>query len=236
MKTNILLLFLLCISINVSAQELLDFDYTEDYEVILKQTKDESSKLYVEDLFPRFKKGDKTLTEYEVLALNINYTENDNYWPYQDVDLEREIWRLNEEQNFDIALKKCDTLLQRNPFSLIGNREKAYALSETGKVDESVTFENRFYLAVNSILATGEGTSYESSFFTISPMDGQWIIRLILGKEICSMGSGSDEDGNFHDILGVQIDESEECINLFFNIEPASKRIFGPNGLQVENN
>lgn len=87
---------------------------------------------------------------------------------------------------------------------------------------------------VSSVLSTGDGTSYESSWFTLSPADGQWIIKLAFRQSICSMGSGRDEDGNFHDILGIQYEDSGDCTELFFNIEPASGRMFGPEGLQLD--
>ena len=133
-------------------------------------------------------------------------------------------------------LKKCDTLLFNNPFSILGNREKGYVLSKTGQIEESKIYENRLDLSVTSVLVTGDGTSYESSWFTLSPLDGQWIIRLMFRKGICSMGSGRDENGNFHDILGIELDDEESCPELYFNIEPASNRMFGPDGLKMENN
>ena len=48
------------------------------------------------------------------------------------------------------------------------------------------------------------------------------------------MGSGSDGNGNFHDILGIKFEDSEECNSLYFNIEPATKRMFGKEGSNLD--
>lgn len=216
------------------SQDNIDFDYSKDYNSILKLTKDSSSDIFYKDLFKRFEQADSTLTNYEMIALQIGYTDNPNYWPYQDITLEREIWSLNEEKEFDKAKSKLDTLLSNNPFSILGHREMSYVYSKLGDKSKTDLHFRKFDLVVSSVLSTGDGTSYESSWFTLSPADGQWIIKLAFSQSICSMGSGRDEDGNFHDILGIQYEDSEDCTELFFNIGPASSRMFGPEGLQLD--
>ena len=164
--------------------------------------------------------------------MQIGYTDNPKYWPYQDISLERDIWSLNEKSNFELAKKKLDTLLSNNPFNILGHREMSYVLGKLGNKAKADLHYSKFELIVASVLSTGDGTSYETSWFTLSPADGQWIIKLALRQEVCSMGSGSDKNGNFHDILGIKLEGTEECRDLFFNIETASKRMFGPEGLK----
>lgn len=123
--------------------------------------------------------------------------------------------------------------LDKNPFNLLANREKSYAFRKLSAPDSAQIYINRFDLVALSDLSTGDGLSYESSWFVLSPADGQWIIRLAFQEDICFMGSGRDSDGNFHDILGIQFEDSEECTNLFFNIEHAASRMFGPEGLKL---
>lgn len=226
MKQSFIALFTtLFFSITVVSQEKIDFNYKRDFDKILEATEHDDSQISFKKLFPRFAVADTTLTNYEILALQIAYTENENYLPYQDIELEREIWSLNEEGKFEEAIKKCDILLKNNPFNLIANREKGYALSKTNKETEAENFNTKFYLIVSCDLSTGTGTTYENSFFVLSPADGQWIIKLALQSEICKMGSGRDKNNLFHDILGIKINEREECIDLFFNIEHATKRM-----------
>jgi hypothetical protein len=215
-------------------QNKIDFKFTRDYESILKATKDSKNKLFYDDLFKRFEKADTTLTDYEMIALQIGYTDNPNYWPYQDVELEREIWDLNANKEFDKAKKLLDTLLTNNPFSILGHKEMNYIYRKLGNKELEDIYFKKFNMIVESVLSTGRGTSYESSWFTLSPADGQWIIKIALKQSICFTGSGYDENGNFHDILGISNADTDECIKLYFNINPASKRILGKNSLSIE--
>ena len=73
------------------------FDYKKDFYEILEQTSDKTSNLYYLKLLPRFQSNDTTLTDYEVLALMIRYTEDSNYHAYSDISVEREIYSLNGE-------------------------------------------------------------------------------------------------------------------------------------------
>ena len=86
-------------------QDKIDFDYSKDYDSILKMTKDNTNKLYYNDLLERFQKADSTLTNFELVALQIGYTDNPKYYPYQDIEIEREIWSLNEKRNLNLQKK-----------------------------------------------------------------------------------------------------------------------------------
>ena len=235
-------LILLICTCFISAQDKIDFKYSRDYHRILELTKSDTSKLYYPNLYKRYIVGDTTLTNYEVLSLQIGYTDNENYWPYQDIETEREIWNLNEEKKYKKAIKSSNTLLSRNPFYMIACREKSYALGKIGQKDSADYYFNRFNQIVLSDLATGDGKSYETSWFVISPADGQWIIKLPLEGKICFMGSGRDKDKNFHDILGYKPDnevdsqkdgKESDCIHLYFNVQHAVKRMFGKNGMKI---
>ncbi len=235
MKNALTTIFSLIITFIIYGQEKIDFDYTKDYDSILKMSKDKTNKLFYNDLFERFQKADSTLTNYELVTLQIGYTDNPKYYPYQDIGLEREIWSLNEKGEFELAKKKLDTLLSNNPFNILGHREMSYVQYKLGNKKNGYLHYKKFELIVTSVLSTGDGTSYETSWFTLSPADGQWIIKLAFRQEICSMSSGSDHNGNFHDILGIKFEDSEDCKELYFNIEPATKRMFGKQNLNVDN-
>ena len=139
---------------------------------------------------------------------------------------------LNENEEFQLAEKKLDTLLSNNPFNILGLREMSYVQSKLGNKELADLYYEQFHLIIGSVLSTGDGTSYQTSWFTLSPADGQWIIKLVFSQGICFMGSGRDMNGNFHDILGIKFEDSEDCNKLYFNIQPASNRMFGPEGLK----
>jgi tetratricopeptide (TPR) repeat protein len=237
------ILILIIINSSIYAQEDIDFKYSRDYKRILEMTKMDTSALFYPKLYKRFLAADSTLTNYEVLALQIGYTDNDNYWPYQDIEMEREIWGLNEQKEYEKAIKTCDTLLSRNPYNLLACREKSYAFKKLGQPDSADYYFDRFDKIVCCDLATGDGNTYETSWFVISPADGQWIIQLAFQGSICFMGSGQDKDENFHDILGYKSDEEDDskskkrkkendCLHLYFNIEHAANRMFGKDGMK----
>ena len=79
---------------------------------------------------------------------------------------------------------------------------------------------------------SGKGTSADSAFFSLTPIDGQNFIRKYLRAKIGTMGSGSDSYGNFVDILGYisKDSENEEEIPLYFQIQHAMKEM----NLQIE--
>jgi hypothetical protein len=233
MKRTLTAILGIVITCLVYGQDKIDFDFTRDYDSILKMTKDNSNKLFYSDLFERFQKVDSTLTNYELVALQIGYTDNPKYYPYQDINLEKEIWSLNENEEFNLAEKKLDTLLSNNPYNILGHREMSYVQSKLGNKERAHLHYKQFDLILASVMSSGDGTSYETSWFTLSPADGQLIIKLVFQRAICSIGTGSDHNGNFHDILGMKFEDSEDCIELFFNIEPATKRMFGKNGLNI---
>lgn len=73
---------------------------------------------------------------------------------------------------------------------------------------------------VDAILWSGDG-SYNSPYFVLSPIDGQTIIKYIFGESIGTMGSGSDKNGCFLDIL--EMNTEKESITQYFIIEHTIK-------------
>ncbi len=195
------------------------FDYTKDFDSILQQSKDAASKFFYPKLNGRFQKNDSTLTNQEVLALMIGFTENENYKPYQNVSKEREILRLISDGKYEEALTKSNSLLETNPLNNTALMEKGFAL---WKLEDENFEDTKFkYLKIlDAIFSSGDG-SMENAFFVLSPIDGQTIIKYVWQGSIGMMGSGSDENGNFLDIL--EMEKDGEKMNIYFNIEHAMK-------------
>lgn len=227
------LLFLLLPLVSFGQEEII-FDYHRDYPVILAKTAVDTAEMSFDKLFPRFVKGDTSLSNYEMIALQIGYTKNDNYWPYDGVKLEGEVEKLLHGESSDELLAKCDTLLKLNPFSLMGNLGKGVAYIKGSIADSAAQYLNRFFLVALSDLSTGDGKSFENSIFVLSPKDGQYLIRYLFQTEICFMGSDFDDKGKFYDILGVPKQEEGDCVHLYFNIDHAARRMFGPEGLKID--
>lgn len=207
------------------AQELIEFNYKKDYPILLKESKNKKGPYAYETLLKRFLHADTSLSPKEILVLQIAFTENENYRPYQEMDREKIIWKLNDADKFSEALKHCDTILTKNPFNLLANREKAYALSKLEK-DSADHYFRRFEMLINANLSTGTGFSIDSSWFVLGPADGQLIITTVFSAKVCYMGSGNDAHGHFHDILGMKLDDMNYCANLYFNIHHAANRMF----------
>lgn len=65
----------------------------------------------------------------------------------------------------------------------------------------------------------------EAPYFVLSPLDGQTLITHVFGASIGSMGSGSDPNGYFLDMLEI-VEEGKESRTLCFNIDHATKKMF----------
>jgi hypothetical protein len=199
-----------------------DFNYNNDFKSILNKTKDKSSEYYYPTLLDRFNKNDETLTELEMIALQIGFTADKNYKPYSTIDQEREILKLTGDKDYNKALKACDQLLKKNPVNLTALMEQGFAASELGK-PEGKELVDKAKKVIASILWSGDG-SYDRPYFVLGPMDGQIIIRYIFGNSIGTMGSGSDAHGNFLDILEMETEGKKE--NVYFVIQHAVDKMF----------
>lgn len=225
---QLLLFFALTItgSFTVFAQEF-EFDYNKDYPKILDQTKDETSHLYYDTLLRRFQANDETLTDFEVLALLIGFTDNDYFKPYKYLPIEREIYTLNGDGKFEEALAMCDSLLSYVPVSQQAIIEKSYSLHKLGQEDSAQYYMWQFRKIMAAMGRSGDGLTPETAFFSLGPADGQNFITKYLSSSIGIMGSTLDKNQNFVDILEIVMKDEEtheeRRRNLYFQIEHAKK-------------
>ncbi|MCB0497217.1 MAG: DUF4919 domain-containing protein [Cyclobacteriaceae bacterium] len=208
------------------------FNYHKDFKRILEQSKDKSSEFYYPKLLERFNRNDSTLTDLEVLALQIGFTANSNYKPYQTVSIEREIKDLVWKEKYEEALIECNKFLKTNPLNFTALMEKGFAYMKLGKEGSELQKE-RFMIVLHSILASGEGTK-DSPFFVLSPIDGQTLITHIFGESIGIMGSGTDANGNFLDILEMKKEDGSSK-TLYFNINHAAEKMFSESDMKKIN-
>ncbi len=90
----------------------LDYSKITDFENLTKQTKDEKSPYFYNDLLFKFK-ADSQLTDEQVYMLLIGFTQQEAYKPYsQEAD---QVYELNSQEKFDEAISKANELLKSNP-------------------------------------------------------------------------------------------------------------------------
>lgn len=201
-----------------------EFNYKRDYKLILEQTKDSTSRLAYDVLLARFKANDTTMTDYEVLALLIGFTAKEDFKPYGDLGNETAIYSLNEKRKYRNALDTASAFLEKHPLSQQAIIEKSYSFEQLGYDDSSKHYRYQFTRIMKAMEFSGDGR--KKPMFALGPADGQNYITIYLGQEIGIMGSGSDADGNFMDMLDVHPSDGAPSYTLKFIIQHAMDRMF----------
>lgn len=194
------------------------FDYHRDFQYYLSESSKPESQYNYETLLNRFHNEDKSIKNNEIIALLIGFTNNQNYHPYKNADIEREIMGFVGDKDYKKALKQSEDLLKTNPLNFTALMEEGFSLMKI-KNDRSYFPSVKSRMVVDAVLWSGTG-SYSNPYFVLSPIDGQTIIRYIFGGSIGKMGSGDDSNGYFLDMLDME-KEGKETITLYFNIDHA---------------
>lgn len=194
------------------------FDYHRDFKYYLSESSKPESQFNYETLLHRFQNEDKSIKKNEIIALMIGFTNNQNYHPYKNTDIEREIMGLVGDKHYKKALKLSEDLLKTNPLNFTALMEEGFSLMKINN-DRSYFPSVKSRMVVDAVLWSGTG-SYSNPYFVLSPIDGQTIIRYIFGASIGIMGSGDDSNGYFLDMLDME-KEGRETTTLYFNIDHA---------------
>ncbi len=194
------------------------FDYRRDFQYYLSESSKPESIYNYEMLLKRFQIEDKSIKMNETIAMMIGFTNNQNYYPYKNAAIEREIMGLVGDKEYKKALKQSEQLLKTNPFNFTALMEEGFSLMKI-KDDRTYFPSTKSKMVVDAVLWSGAGT-YSNPYFVLSPIDGQTIIRNIFGENIGIMGSGYDLNGYFLDMLDIE-KEGRETITLHFNIDHA---------------
>ncbi len=158
-------------------------------------------------------------------SISLNNTANSNYKPYQDFDIEKEIYSMNGEGKFHKGLKSASRFLNTHPLSVQILFEKAFSSYKLGQNDSADYYlyqEHRIYQAMRF---SGDGKTPETPMFALGSIDGQGYIYKYIGANIGTMGSGRDKYGNFLDILEATFDDGKS-MNLYFIIQHATDKMF----------
>ena len=198
-----------------------DFDYQTDFKKLVAQSKEKDNPNNYEKLKAEFMQNGENFSKEKVIALMVGQTASKFYNPYEHIANERS-YQNSAQFPADTVYKYADYYMKVNPISLSFNYGLWKTYEKDGDKVNSEKFKKKFNLLVESVLSTGNGTN-EKPYFVISPIDGQVIIRLYYKREIGIMGSGSDPNGNFVDIL--EMIDGENSKTLYFVIEHAMSGI-----------
>lgn len=201
------------------------FSYKDDFKKVLAKTKDQNDSLFYDKLLNRFTANDTTLTDFEVLALLIGFTGKPEYKPYQDLDIEREIYKLNGEKKYQEGLDSANKFLKTHPLSVKTLFEKSYSFHKLEQKDSAQYYLYQGRRIFKAMYFSGDGKTPENPSFALGPADGQDYIRKFVGGKIGIMGSGRDKSGNFLDILEAKFDDGQ-TIKLYFVIQHATRKMF----------
>ena len=227
---NIIIIFILSCSINSFGQT--HFDYQKDFKLILAKTKDSSSNLGYDKLLARFKANDTSMSKYEVLALMIGFTDLPDYKPYDDIDIEKEIFVLNDNGNYEDAKIEADSFLSAHPLSLRVLKEKSYSLHQLKKADSAVYYMDLVHKITLAMLFSGNGKTPESPIFALGLADGERFIENV-GMTVGNKGTGENKAGTYMELVDAITDEGDHK-NMFFIIQHARNKVTG--GDKPDNN
>ncbi|HUZ61406.1 MAG TPA: DUF4919 domain-containing protein [Hanamia sp.] len=132
---------------------------------------DQSKDTYYPKLMKRFNDFDTTLTlkDYRLLYYGFVFQKEYSSGFYQD---QREITLLINEKKFALAIKTCDSILQKVPVSLIANYLKGFAIYMIRNTDSNyLRYRTRYSKLREAILSSGNGLTCSTSFKTIFVSD-----------------------------------------------------------------
>ncbi len=226
-----LIVILLTISLTAFAKKE-PFNYQNDFKIILAKTKDTTSGLSYSKLLKKFTTN-ASMSNYEVLALMIGFTDKPAYKPYQDLETERNIYNINGENKFQEALDSANAFLKSHPLSVKTLFEKSYAFHKLGQKDSAAYYLIQGKRITSAMAFSGDGKTKDTPMFALGPVDGQEYIHKVLSAEIGNMGSGRDKDGNFLDMIQVK-QEGGETYYLYFIIQHATDKMFSGKSIKEQ--
>jgi len=202
------------------------FNYQNDFNNILAKTKDPNDKLAYNKLLARFTALDTTLTDYEVLALLIGFTDKPGYEPF-DFSTEEKIWRLYDKSKYKEAIDLGQHYLKSNPFSIKVLFGVAYSFQQLKQPDSARSYAYQVLRIFQAMRFSGNGT-WDSPMFSLGAFDGHDYINKYLNATVGLMDPGKDVNGNNLDILSAKFEDGQLKV-FYFLIEHATRKIGNKN-------
>lgn len=154
--------------------------------------------------------------------LRLDYAKTKDYAPYdreyQKAEAKAE-QKFFEEKKHNEALAEIEQLLNKNPYCISLLQTKAIMLREMGKTKEADDTRQTWFDIMNSIMASGDGTSCETALQVINTTEEYDVLR-IRKWELVSQ-TLIHRDDHHYDILTVKDKNRPEAepFEVYFNID-----------------
>jgi hypothetical protein len=199
------------------------FDYKRDFKNILARTKNKQDTLYYLKLLNRFQENDSSLTPAETLALMIGYTDSRFFKPYENMQTELEIIKLNDKAFYLDVLDESKEYLRTHPLSLSINKERSFAYYMLKKRDSAKYYMKLADKIMEAMIYSGKGRTPETAYFSLGLVDGDYFIPNV-GWSI--WGKKTDVDRNRHYLYAIDAVSLEDVHKTYyFNIQHAKQKM-----------
>lgn len=199
------------------------FDYARDFKNILEQTKDRSSPLYYHKLLPKFLNEDSTITRAETLALLIGYTEDPHFKPWDDMQVEKEIFDMNDTADYEGSLEASKTYLQTHPLSLRVLKERSFSYHQLKNKDSAQYFMDLVDKVMGAMIYSGKGRKPENPIFSLGLADGEYFIPNV-GMTVAGKTTEWNKHNHFMEVIDA-MNEMGEHNKYYFVIQHAKEKI-----------
>lgn len=139
----------------------------------------------------------------------------------------------NGRKEYQEALKLGQTFVKSHPLNVGAIFELAYAFHKLGNEDSAQHYLYQGWRILKAMNFCGDGLTSDTPVFALGPSDGQVYIQKVLRADIGVMGSGTDKNGNFLDILQAKYQDGR-TVTLHFIIQHATNKMFGGKTVEEE--
>lgn len=199
------------------------FDYARDFKVIVEKSKDRLSEFYYHKLLPKFLDLDSTISNAEVLALMIGYTEDPHFKPFEDMEKEKEIFDLNDSADYEGSMAESKIYLDKHPFSLRVLKERSYSYNQLKNKDSAQYYMDLVERVMNAMIYSGKGRTPENPIFSLGLADGEYFIPNI-GMTVAGKTTDWNKHNHFIEVINA-MNEMGEFKKFYFVIQHAKDKI-----------
>lgn len=207
------------LSINQSYSQ--QFNYSADFKRYCEYSKDSSSQFYYDSLLSSFKQNKDSLNNLDVIALKVGYICSETFNGVDPVFKEDEIIELITTGKLQQAASISHQILETHPINFVALMSLEYIGKALGK-DNASKYEGMFTNILDALRWSGDG-SMENPYFSILLTDGIRYISHILGGQILSSNTFTNEDGIVIKAHNFLIDDTKQTLH--FNISHVNSYI-----------
>lgn len=199
-----------------------DYSKITDFETLAKQTIDEKSPFYYQELLSKFN-SDNELTDEQVYMLLIGFAQQESYKAYtQEAD---HIYDLNSQEKFDEAIGRANQLLKTNPLFPALYKELIFAYRKKGNETLAANYQKKLQSILNAMLYTGDGTC-DKPYVVFWPREEYTLLKYLDFKRTGAVNTATCT-GQMADKIEVTNLATKEKTEICFNINLIFKKTMG---------